>query len=82
MKIFKITDFNPQSKNHVGTSQCVISKTVMYFAPQDSYTAPGSSRECDAIRHPGQVSLLRTRAGIQTTSPPRTRGTRHQMTSL
>ncbi len=37
----------------------------MYFAQQDTYTVPVSSRDCVAIRHPGRVSLRLTRAGIQ-----------------
>jgi hypothetical protein len=37
----------------------------MYLAPQDNYMSPFPSRDCVAIRHPGQVRLRRTRAGIQ-----------------
>ncbi len=37
----------------------------MYLAPHDSYMPPLSSRDCVAIRHPGQVPQSGTRAGIQ-----------------
>jgi hypothetical protein len=40
-------------------------KTPMYLAPQDKYRSSLPSRDCVAIRHPGQVRLRRTRAGIQ-----------------
>jgi hypothetical protein len=37
----------------------------MYLASQDNYMSPLLSEECDAVRHPGQVRLRRTRAEIQ-----------------
>ncbi len=37
----------------------------MYLAPQDNDMPPLHARDCVAIRHPGQVRLGRTRAGIQ-----------------
>jgi len=37
----------------------------MYLAPQDNYMFSLPSRDCVAIRHPGQVRRRRTRAGIQ-----------------
>jgi hypothetical protein len=37
----------------------------MYLAPQDNDMPPLLSRDCAAIRHPGQVRRRRTRAGIQ-----------------
>ena len=40
----------------------------MYLAPQDKYMFSLPSRDCVAIRHPGQVRQLRTRAGIQKAS--------------
>ena len=40
-------------------------KTPMYLAPQDNDMPPLPPRDCVAIRHPGQVRLRRTRAGIQ-----------------
>ena len=41
----------------------------MSFAPQDNYSVHFPSRDYIAIRHPGQVRLRRTRAGIQMDSP-------------
>ena len=37
----------------------------IYLTPHDSYMYPLPSRDCVAIRHPGQVRRRRTRAGIQ-----------------
>ncbi len=37
----------------------------MYLAPHDNYMSPLASRDCVAIRHPGQVPQSGTRAGIQ-----------------
>jgi hypothetical protein len=37
----------------------------MYLTPYDIYMSPFLSRDCAAIRHPGQVRRRRTRAGIQ-----------------
>ncbi len=37
----------------------------MYLAPQDNYMSPFPSRDCVAIRHPGQVPQRGTQAGIQ-----------------
>jgi len=37
----------------------------MYLAPQDNYMFSLPSRDCVAIRHPGQVPQGGTRAGIQ-----------------
>jgi hypothetical protein len=42
-----------------------ISITPIKLAPQDNYMSPLLSIDCVAIRHPGQVRLRRTRAGIQ-----------------
>ncbi len=39
--------------------------TPIYLAPQDNYMSPLPSRDCVAIRHPGQVPQSGTRAGIQ-----------------
>jgi hypothetical protein len=39
------------------------------FAPQANYSVHFSSLDHIAIRHPGQVHLRRTRAGIQMDSP-------------
>ena len=41
----------------------------MSFAPQDNYSVHFPSQYHIAIRHPGQVRLRRTRAGIQLDSP-------------
>ena len=41
----------------------------MSFAPQDNYSVHFPSQYHIAIRHPGQVRLRRTRAGIQMDSP-------------
>ncbi len=62
-------------------SEVELQITPMYLTPQDDYVPPLPSKDCVAIRHPGQVPQSGTRAGIQTTSPRR-RGTRHQMTLL
>ena len=37
----------------------------MYVASQDNYMSPLPSRDCVAIRHPGQVPQRGMRAGIQ-----------------
>ncbi len=37
----------------------------MYLTPQDDYVPPLPSKDCVAIRHPGQVPQSGTRAGIQ-----------------
>jgi hypothetical protein len=42
-----------------------ISNTPINLAPRDNYMSSLPPRDCVAIRHPGQVSLRRTRAGIQ-----------------
>ena len=39
--------------------------TSTYLAPHDNYMSLLSSRDCVAIRHPGQVPQSGTRAGIQ-----------------
>ena len=41
----------------------------MSFAPQDNYSVHFPALDHIAIRHPGQVRLRRTRAGIQMDSP-------------
>jgi len=37
----------------------------MYLTPHDNHMPPLPSRDCVAIRHPGQVPQSGTRAGIQ-----------------
>ena len=37
----------------------------MHLTPQDDYMPPLPSKDCVAIRHPGQVPQSGTRAGIQ-----------------
>jgi len=39
--------------------------TPIYLAPHDNCMSPLPSRDCVAIRHPGQVPQSGTRAGIQ-----------------
>ena len=41
----------------------------MSFAPQDNYSVHFPALDHIAIRHPGQVRLRRTRAGIQMDYP-------------
>ena len=41
------------------------SKTTVYLAPHDKHMPTLPSRDCVAIRHPGQVPQSGTRAGIQ-----------------
>ncbi len=40
------------------------SKTTIYLAPHDNHMPPLPSRDCVAIRHPGQGPQSGTRAGI------------------
>ena len=46
-------------------SRFQIEERSIKWAQQDNYMFPLPSKDCAAIRHPSQVRLGRTRAGIQ-----------------